>query len=187
MLACTTARKGVRLTTAIIGVGNLGSALARHLVAGDERVVLAAADDAHAKALADELGPNASAASVRRRHRWRRRRRARNLARPGQAAGARPNPPARGQGRRRSLQPDRLRRERADDPDAAGRTVVRLRGRQPPPRECPLRQGVRDSRRRPARDRKQTTSRESFSSTPPTTTLRRPPPNASSVQPASSR
>ena len=64
MLACTTARKGVRLTTAIIGVGNLGSALARHLVAGDERVVLAAADDAHAKALADELGPNASAASV---------------------------------------------------------------------------------------------------------------------------
>jgi predicted dinucleotide-binding enzyme len=52
------------LTTAIIGVGNLGSALARHLVAGDELVVLAAADDAHAKALADELGPNASAASV---------------------------------------------------------------------------------------------------------------------------
>jgi len=59
-----TARKGVVLTTAIIGVGNLGSALARHLVAGDERVVLAAADEAHAKALADELGPNVSAASV---------------------------------------------------------------------------------------------------------------------------
>jgi 8-hydroxy-5-deazaflavin:NADPH oxidoreductase len=52
------------LTTAIIGVGNLGSALARHLVAGDERVVLAAANEAHAKALADELGPNAGAASV---------------------------------------------------------------------------------------------------------------------------
>jgi predicted dinucleotide-binding enzyme len=52
------------LTTAIIGVGNLGSALARHLVAGDERVVLAAADEEHAKALADELGPNVSAASV---------------------------------------------------------------------------------------------------------------------------
>jgi predicted dinucleotide-binding enzyme len=33
-------------------------------VAGDEPVVLAAADEAHAKALADELGPNASAASV---------------------------------------------------------------------------------------------------------------------------
>jgi predicted dinucleotide-binding enzyme len=33
-------------------------------VAGDERVVLAAADEEHAKALADELGPNVSAASV---------------------------------------------------------------------------------------------------------------------------
>jgi predicted dinucleotide-binding enzyme len=52
------------LTTAIIGVGNLGGTAARHLVTGGELVVLAAADEAHAKALADELGPNASAASV---------------------------------------------------------------------------------------------------------------------------
>jgi predicted dinucleotide-binding enzyme len=52
------------VTTAIIGVGNLGGALARHLVAGDELVVLAAANEAHATALANELGPNASAASV---------------------------------------------------------------------------------------------------------------------------
>jgi len=52
------------LTTAIIGVGNLGSAIARHLVAGDERVVLAAADEAHAQELAEKLGPNASAAPV---------------------------------------------------------------------------------------------------------------------------
>jgi 8-hydroxy-5-deazaflavin:NADPH oxidoreductase len=52
------------LTTAIIGVGNLGTALARHLVAGDEPVVLAARDEAHAEALANELGPNESAASV---------------------------------------------------------------------------------------------------------------------------
>jgi predicted dinucleotide-binding enzyme len=52
------------VTTAIIGVGNLGGTVARHLVAGDEPVVLAAADEAYAKALADELGPNASAASV---------------------------------------------------------------------------------------------------------------------------
>jgi predicted dinucleotide-binding enzyme len=52
------------LTTAIIGVGNLGRAVARHLVEGDEPVVLAAADEAHAKTLADELGANASAASV---------------------------------------------------------------------------------------------------------------------------
>ena len=52
------------MTTAIIGVGNLGSALARHLVAGNEPIVLAAHDEAHAKALAAELGPSASAASV---------------------------------------------------------------------------------------------------------------------------
>jgi 8-hydroxy-5-deazaflavin:NADPH oxidoreductase len=52
------------MTTAIIGVGNLGSTVARHLVDGGESVVLAAKDEAHAKALADELGPNASTASV---------------------------------------------------------------------------------------------------------------------------
>ena len=52
------------MTTAIIGVGTLGGTVARHLVAGEEPVVLAAADEAHAEALADELGPNASAASV---------------------------------------------------------------------------------------------------------------------------
>src|SRR6476659_1735202 len=52
------------MATAIIGVGNLGSTVARHLVAGDEHVVLAAADEAHATRLADELGPKASAASV---------------------------------------------------------------------------------------------------------------------------
>jgi len=52
------------VTTAIIGVGNLGRTVARHLVGGGESVVLAAADEVHAEALADELGPNASAASV---------------------------------------------------------------------------------------------------------------------------
>jgi 8-hydroxy-5-deazaflavin:NADPH oxidoreductase len=52
------------LTIAIIGVGNLGGTVARHLVAGNEFVVLAATNEAHAKALADELGANASAASV---------------------------------------------------------------------------------------------------------------------------
>ena len=52
------------MTTAIIGVGNLGGTVARHLVAGGESVVLTAANESHAKALADELGPNASAASV---------------------------------------------------------------------------------------------------------------------------
>jgi 8-hydroxy-5-deazaflavin:NADPH oxidoreductase len=52
------------LTTAIIGVGNLGGTVARHLVNGGESVVLAAADEEHAKTLADELGSNASVATV---------------------------------------------------------------------------------------------------------------------------
>ena len=52
------------MTTAIIGVGNIGGALARHLVDGGEAVVLSAKDESRAEALADELGPPASAASV---------------------------------------------------------------------------------------------------------------------------
>jgi len=52
------------LITAIVGVGNLGSTVARHLVAGDEAVVLAAQDEAHAVDLARELGPRAEAALV---------------------------------------------------------------------------------------------------------------------------
>jgi hypothetical protein len=52
------------LTTAIIGTGNAGSALARDLVSGGESVVLAARDAAGPEALANELGPLASAASV---------------------------------------------------------------------------------------------------------------------------
>jgi 8-hydroxy-5-deazaflavin:NADPH oxidoreductase len=52
------------LITAIIGVGRLGSAVARHLVAGDELVVLAAHDEAHAVGLAHELGPGAEAALI---------------------------------------------------------------------------------------------------------------------------
>ena len=52
------------MTTAIIGVGNIGSTVARHLVAGREAVVLAAQDKTHAEALANELGPLARAGSV---------------------------------------------------------------------------------------------------------------------------
>src|SRR6476661_2853898 len=52
------------MTTAIIGTGNIGGQLARHLVAGGERVIVAARDEAHAAALANDLGSSASAALV---------------------------------------------------------------------------------------------------------------------------
>jgi len=52
------------MTTAIIGVGNIGGALARHLVRGGEPVMLAAREESNAAALAGELGPLASAATV---------------------------------------------------------------------------------------------------------------------------
>jgi predicted dinucleotide-binding enzyme len=52
------------LTAAIIGAGNIGSAVAQHLVAGDETVVVAAKDAAHSDTLAQQLGPRARAASV---------------------------------------------------------------------------------------------------------------------------
>src|SRR2546430_4581419 len=52
------------MTTAIIGIGNIGKSVARHLVDGGERVVLAARDESNATALANELGELASATSV---------------------------------------------------------------------------------------------------------------------------
>lgn len=52
------------MTTAIIGVGNLGGTVARHLVNGGEAIVLAAKDESRARALADDLGSLAGAASV---------------------------------------------------------------------------------------------------------------------------
>src|SRR5207245_7061869 len=52
------------MATAIIGTGNIGGTLARHLVRGGEPVVLAAKDGANAAALAQELGELARAASV---------------------------------------------------------------------------------------------------------------------------
>src|SRR5690348_13135701 len=55
---------GSRSTTAIVGVGNIGGTVGRHLVRGGESVVLASRDESQAKALADELGPLARAASV---------------------------------------------------------------------------------------------------------------------------
>ena len=52
------------MTTAIIGVGNLGTSVARDLVEGGERIVLSARDESNATALAKELGELASATSV---------------------------------------------------------------------------------------------------------------------------
>jgi 8-hydroxy-5-deazaflavin:NADPH oxidoreductase len=52
------------MTTAIVGVGNIGGALAWHLVRGGEQVMLAAREEPNAAALAGELGPLASAATV---------------------------------------------------------------------------------------------------------------------------
>jgi predicted dinucleotide-binding enzyme len=52
------------MTTAIIGVGNLGSTVARYLVGGGEPVVLAAKDESHAEALAQELETLARSNSV---------------------------------------------------------------------------------------------------------------------------
>jgi predicted dinucleotide-binding enzyme len=52
------------VTTAIVGIGNIGGRLARDLVRGGESVVLAAKDEANAAALAQELNELARAASV---------------------------------------------------------------------------------------------------------------------------
>jgi predicted dinucleotide-binding enzyme len=52
------------MATAIIGVGNIGKAVATHLTDGGETVVLAAADEAKVQQLAKDLGRGASAAGV---------------------------------------------------------------------------------------------------------------------------
>ena len=53
------------MTTAIVGTGNIGGAVARLLVAGGEPVILAARGTERPRALASELGPLARAASVK--------------------------------------------------------------------------------------------------------------------------
>jgi predicted dinucleotide-binding enzyme len=52
------------MSTAIIGVGNIGKAAATHLTEGGEPVVLAAEHRSNAEQLARELGPAASSAEV---------------------------------------------------------------------------------------------------------------------------
>ena len=53
-----------RVRLGIIGTGNIGGTLARHLARGREDVVLAAEDEANAATLAQELGELARATSV---------------------------------------------------------------------------------------------------------------------------
>jgi predicted dinucleotide-binding enzyme len=52
------------MSTAIIGTGNIGKAVAQHLVDGGEEVILASLNESDDKALAHELGAKASAATV---------------------------------------------------------------------------------------------------------------------------
>jgi 8-hydroxy-5-deazaflavin:NADPH oxidoreductase len=52
------------MTTAVIGLGNIGKVVARELVDGRERVVLASRKETDAEALAEELGERATAATV---------------------------------------------------------------------------------------------------------------------------
>ena len=54
------------MTTAIIGVGHIGSTLAQHLVGGGEEVALAALEKSEPEALAAKLGRLARADSVER-------------------------------------------------------------------------------------------------------------------------
>ena len=54
------------MTTAIIGIGNIGGTVARDLAAGGERVVLSAVNQDDVKKLASEIGPLASAAKSNR-------------------------------------------------------------------------------------------------------------------------
>ena len=52
------------MTTAIIGVGKIGTTVGRYLVNGGERVILASHGAGQAEAMAKELGKNARAATV---------------------------------------------------------------------------------------------------------------------------
>ena len=69
------------MTTAIIGAGNIGSAVARHLVDGGESVVVAAKDESHADALAKRARAAGTRGVRRGRDRRCRRDRLRSLAR----------------------------------------------------------------------------------------------------------
>jgi predicted dinucleotide-binding enzyme len=106
------------MATAIIGTGNIGGTLARHLIRGGDPVVLAAKDQANAAALAQDLGELARAASVEEAIAdadavvfavWL------DTVKELLADDAR----LLEKGRSRPFEPARVRRERADDPDAS--------------------------------------------------------------------
>jgi len=101
------------------------ASVARHLVGSGEPVVLAAKDESQAEALPHELGPLARRLRAGRDRRCRRRR-LRCMARHDQGPDREACAPAREQGRRRPLEPARVRRERADASDTARRPVSRL-------------------------------------------------------------
>src|SRR3954464_6088641 len=62
--AVKSSRNEDAMTTAIIGVGKIGTTVARHLVKGGERVILAGHEAGQAEAMAKELGKNARASTV---------------------------------------------------------------------------------------------------------------------------
>src|SRR2546421_10820327 len=143
------------MATAIIGIGNIGGTLARHLVRGGEPVVLAAKDESNAAALAQELGDLARAASVEQA-----------IAEADAVVfavwldtikelAAKDADLLEGKGGRRSLEPDRGRRERRDDADAARRPVRGGPGRRDASHRCALREGIRHARGRLARKRRE--------------------------------
>ncbi len=54
------------MTTAVIGTGGIGSAIARRLVSGGESLLLSSADNESARRLAEEIGRGAVVASDKR-------------------------------------------------------------------------------------------------------------------------
>jgi 8-hydroxy-5-deazaflavin:NADPH oxidoreductase len=57
-------RRALIMNTAVIGLGNIGSRLARNLTAGGQKVMVADKTPAKAEKLAGELGSNAEAVSI---------------------------------------------------------------------------------------------------------------------------
>ena len=133
-------------TTAIVGVGNIGSALARQLNRGGESIVLAANDRSHAEARR-RTRTTCTSGFGRRGDRGCRCDRFRAAAGRNEGSDPAPGAPAGGKGRRGPLESDRIRRLGQPDADTPRRTVLRLDRRPPAPTHCALRKGVWYDRR----------------------------------------